>query len=202
MKYPKILCFFSLFILTGMGIMGFYPKNVIAEEAEWAGSFEAFKPADDPKYHQRNTGGIQWCLFQEQPNEDTKTGKPGLTDIYWIQGEKGWVNRLKDAEGQSRLNYQNPANLADEKYHTPCPLCEKLTYFWLDIGHIDNDTVKFIKADYSGWKKEDGICRRCFECYAVRSGKWYDGNMATTTDLYTIGYNKSKHVLEYFEQVK
>ena len=90
--------------------------------------------------------------------------------------------------------------LAESKYHSPCPLCENPTYFWLDSGLIDGDTEKHIKADYSGWSKGDGVCRRCFECYAVRSGKWYDGNLASTTDEYVIGYNKSAGVQDYFSK--
>ena len=201
MIYPRMLFVFSMLVFMGIGVTGFCPINVNAEE-EWTESFEAFKPADDTKYHQRNTGGIQWGLFQEQPNEDTKTGKPNHTDIYWIQGEKGWLNRITEAEGQSRLKYLSPANVEEGKYHSPCPLCENPTYFWLDNGLIDNETVGHIKADYPGWRKGDGVCRRCFECYAVRSGKWYDGNMASTTDQYVIGYNKSESIQAYFRNVK
>jgi hypothetical protein len=200
MKYPRMLCFLSIFVFMGMGITGFCPINADADEL--AKSFEAFKPADDPGYHQRHTGGIHWDLFQEQPNEDTKTGSPDLTDIYWIQGEKGWLNRIMEAEGQSRLKYLSPANVEEEKYQSACPLCEKPTYFWLNSGLIDNETEKHIKADYPGWSKENGVCRRCFECYTVRSGKWYDGNLASTTDEYVIGYDKSKQVLDYFSHVK
>ncbi len=201
MKYPRILCLLSIFVFMGMGVTGFCPINVNAEE-EWAESFEAFKPADDPKYHQRNTGGIQWSLFQEQPNEDTKTGTPASTAIYWIQGEKGWLNRIMEAKGQSRLKYLSPANVEEGKYQSPCPLCEDPTYFWLDSSIIDNETVEHIKADYPGWSKGDGVCRRCFECYSVRSGKFYDGNVASTTDQYVIGYNKSTRVQDYFSNVK
>ena len=201
MRYPRILCFLSIYVFMGMGVTGFCPINVNAEE-EWTESFEAFKPADDPKFHQRNTGGIQWGLFQEQPNEDTKTSTPDLTDIYWIQGEKGWLNRIMDVEGQSRLSYMAPANVAESKYQSPCPLCEKPTYFWLNSGLIDGDTENYIKADYPGWNKEDGVCRRCFECYSVRSGKWYDGNLASSTDQYVIGYNKSEWIQDYFRNVK
>ncbi len=195
MKYPRMLCFFSIFVFMGMSVTGLYPINVGAEE-EWTASFEAFKPADDPKFHQRHTGGIHWDLFQEQPNEETKTG------IYWIQGEKGWLNRIMEVEGQSRLKYLSPENVEEGKYQSPCPLCEDPTYFWLDSGLIDNDTVSHIKADYPGWVKGDGVCRRCFECYAIRAGKWYDGNLASTTDEYVIGYNKSKYVQDYFRNVK
>ena len=201
MRYPRILCFLSIFVFMGMGVTVFCPINVNAEE-EWAESFEAFKPADDPKYHQRNTGGIQWGLFQEQPNEDTKTSTPDLTDIYWIQGEKGWLNRIMDVEGQSRLSYMAPANVAESKYQSSCPLCEKPTYFWLNSGLIDGDTESQIKADYPGWSKGDGVCRNCFECYSVRSGKFYDGNVASTTDQYVIGYNKSEWIQDYFRNVK
>lgn len=201
MKYPGILLIFSIFFIVGMGNMGLYQKNVIADE-EWTASFEAFKPAEDTKYHQRNTGGVKWYLFHDQPNDDVKNSKPRYTDIYWIEGEKAWVNRIKDVGGKSELSYLDPADLPDEKYHSPCPLCENPTYFWLDAGFIDGETVKFIKTDFPGWKKEDGVCRNCFECYAVRSGQWYDGEMATTTDIYTIGFNKRKWVLEYFEQVR
>ena len=201
MKYPKLLCVFSMFFFVGISVTGLNSTNVIAEE-EWTTSFEAFKPTDDPKYHQMNTGGIQWGLFQEQPNEDTKSGKPNFTDIYWIQGEKGWVNRIKQAEGQSRLKYLTPANVQESKYHGPCPLCAKPTYFWLDNSHIDGDTEKLIKADYSSWNKGDGVCRYCFESYAIKSGKWYDGNLASTTDEYVIGYNKSASVQEYLNNVK
>ncbi len=184
MRNSKILLLFCTIIIF-VGVVTAASIHTATAEEEWTKSFEAFKPTDDPKYHQRNTGGINWGLYQEQTNE-----------------EKSWISRLKEAEGQSRLNYLSPANLDEGKYQSPCPLCEGPTYFWLDSGHIDGETVKFIKADYPSWKKEDGICRNCFECYAVRSGKWYDGNLATTTDIYTIGYNKSKRVLGYFEQVK
>ena len=118
MKYPRLLCVFSMFFFVGISVTVLNSANVKAGE-EWTASFEAFKPTDDPKYHQRNTGGIQWGLFQEQPNADTKSGKPNFTDIYWIQGEKGWVNRIKQAEGQSRLKYQKPANVSEQKYHSP-----------------------------------------------------------------------------------
>lgn len=201
MKYPRLLCVISIFFFVGISVTGLNSTNVIAEE-EWTASFEAFKPTNDPKYHQMNTGGVQWGLFQEQPNEDTKSGKPNFTDIYWIQGEKGWVNRIKQAEGQSRLKYLTPANVEESKYHSPCPLCGKPTYFWLDDSYIDNDTAGRIKADYSNWSKGDGVCRNCFECYAVRSGKWYDGNLASTTDQYVIGYDKSAGVRDYFNNVK
>lgn len=201
MKYPRLLCVFSMFFFVGISVTGLNSTNVIAEE-EWTASFEAFKPTNDPKYHQMNTGGVQWGLFQEQPNEDTKSGKPNFTDIYWIQGEKGWVNRIKQAEGQSRLKYLTPANVEESKYHSPCPLCGKPTYFWLDDSYIDNDTAGRIKADYSNWSKGDGVCRNCFECYAVRSGKWYNGNLASTTDQYVIGYDKSAGVRDYFNNVK
>lgn len=201
MKYPRLLCVISIFIFVGISVTGLNSTNVIAEE-EWTASFEAFKPTDDPKYHQMNTGGVQWGLFQEQPNEDTKSGTPDLTDIYWIQGEKGWVNRIKQAEGQSRLKYLTPANVEESKYQSPCPLCEKPTYFWLDDSYIDDDTAGRIKADYSNWSKRDGVCRNCFECYAVRSGKWYNGNLASTTDQYVIGYDKSAGVRDYFNNVK
>ncbi len=200
MRDSKILFLFCAIIFVGIAVIANI-NTVTAEEEEWTESFEAFKPAEDAKYHQRNTGGIKWGLFHDQPNEDTK-GKPDITDFYWIEGEKSWVNRIEEAEGQSRLGYQKPANLSEDKYHAPCSLCNRPTYFWLDSGFIDDDTVKFINVDYPNWKKDDGVCRRCFECYALRSGKWYDGSMATTTDLYTIGYNKSKGVLDYFELIK
>ncbi len=201
MRYPRLLCVFSMIFFVGISVTGLNSTNVIAEE-EWTASFEAFKPADDPKYHQRNTGGVQWGLFQEQPNKDTKSGKPNHTDIYWIQGEKGWVNRIKQAEGQSRLKYQKPANVSEQKYQSSCSLCEQPTYFWLDDSYIDDDTAGRIKADYSSWNKGDGVCRRCFESYAVKSGKWYEGNLASTTDEYVIGYNKSARVQDYFNNVK
>lgn len=201
MKYPRLLCVFSIFFFVGISVTGLNSTNVIAEE-EWTASFEAFKPTDDPRYHQMNTGGVQWGLFQEQPNEDTKSGKPNFTDIYWIQGEKGWVNRIKQAEGQSRLKYLTPANVEESKYQSPCPLCGKPTYFWLDDSYIDDDTAGRIKADYSSWSKGNGVCRNCFECYAVRSGKWYNGNLASTTDQYVIGYDKSAGVRDYFNNVK
>lgn len=201
MEYPRLLCVFSMFFFVGISVTGLNSTNVIAEE-EWTASFEAFKPADDPGYHQRHTGGIHWDLFQEEPAAETKTDKPNYSDIYWIQGEKGWVNRIKQAEGQSRLKYLTPANVQESKYHSPCPLCGDPTYFWLDSSLIDSDTEKLIKADYSGWSKGDGVCRNCFGCYAIRSGKWYDSNVASTTDQYVIGYNKSARVQDYLNNVK
>ncbi len=200
MRNSKLLFLFCAVMFMGV-ITVANSQSVVAEEEEWTESFEAFKPAEDAKYHQRNTGGVDWMLFHDQPNEDTK-GKPGFTDFYWIEGEKSWINRIEAVEGQCSLSYQKPANLADENYHAPCSLCNKPTYFWLDSGLIDAETATLINADYPDWKKDDGVCRRCNECYALRAGKWYDGNMATTTDLYTIGFNKSSGVLDYFKLVK
>ena len=198
MKYPRLLCVFSMFFLVGISVTALNSTNVIAEE-EWTASFEAFKPADDPRYHQRNTGNIEWHLFHDAPD----SGKPNYTDIYWIEGEKGWVNRIKQAEGQSRVKCLTPANVAESKYHSPCPLCEKPTYFWLDNSHINDDTVGRIKADYSSWSKGDGVCRNCYECYEVRTGKYFDGKpVASSTDEYVIGYNKSPGILDYFSNVK
>ena len=105
MRYPRLLCVFSMFFFVGISVTVLNSANVKAGE-EWTASFEAFKPMDDPKYHQTNTGGVQWGLFEEEPAAETKSGKPNYTDIYWIQGEKGWVNRIKQVEGQSRLKYQ------------------------------------------------------------------------------------------------
>ena len=201
MKYPKLLCVLSIFFFVGIGVTGLNSTNVVAEE-EWTASFEAFKPADDPQYHQRHTGGIHWDLFQEQPNEDTKSGKPLYSDVYWIQGEKSWFNRIKQAEGQSRVKHLTPANGEDSKYQKPCSLCNKPTYFWLDSKSIDDATTGCIKADYSSWSEGDGACRRCVECYSVRAGKFYDGNLASSTDEYVIGYNKSANILDYFSKVK
>ncbi|ODS34599.1 MAG: hypothetical protein SCARUB_00179 [Candidatus Scalindua rubra] len=198
MKYPKFIGIIAVFIFVGMNAVGICSKSVVAEE--WSGGFEAFKPADDTKYHMRNTGSINWGLYQEQSSEKSE---PLITELYWVEhGGKGWLNRLKEAEGQSRVKYLTPANLDEGKYQSPCPLCGKPTYFWLDSGHIDSDTVKHINADYPDWEKADGVCRNCFECYAVRSGKWYDGNLASTTDQYVFGYKKSRQALDYFSNVK
>jgi len=184
MRNSKKLLLYCTVIFVG--IVTVSTIRTVSAEEEWTKSFEAFKPADDPKFHQRNTGVVNWGLYHEQSNE----------------GKKSWINRIKDAEGQSRLSYQKPANLADEKYQAPCPLCKQPTYFWLDSGHVDAETVRLIKLDYPKWKKDCGVCRFCFEGYAIKSGTWYDGNLASTTDIYTIGFNKSDRVLEYFKHVK
>lgn len=198
MKNTKVIGIITVFILVGMNAVGICSKSVAAEE--WSGGFEAFKPSDDPKYHQRNTGDVNWGLYQEQSSEKSK---PSITELYWVgHGGKGWLNRLKKAESQSRVKYLTPASLDEGKYQSPCPLCEQPTYFWLSSGQIDGDTVKLINADYPDWEKADGVCRNCFECYAVRSGKWYDGNLASTTDQYVFGYKKSRQALDYFSNVK
>jgi len=200
MKYPKYIGLLIAIAFVGMSFAGFCSRSYAAEE--WKGGFEAFKPATDAKYHQRNTGNIPWNSFEEKPAEETKTGKPKLVDSYWIEGEKGWVNRIREAEGRSRLKYQTPANLSPEKYHSPCPLCGFVTYFWLDNGAMDSATVKLIQADYPSWNQADGVCQNCFVDYEVRSGAWYEGNVASTTDEYVLGYNKSKDIQDYFKNVK
>ncbi|GJQ58160.1 MAG: hypothetical protein D8M57_07615 [Candidatus Scalindua sp. AMX11] len=200
MKHPKHVGLFIALAFLGISIVGFCSRSYAAEE--WEPGFEAFKPWNDPGYHQRNTGNIDWNSFEELPAEETKHGAPKHTDIYWIEGEKGWINRMREAEGRSRLKYQTPANLSADKYHSACPLCGFATYFWLDNGDMDSETIKTIQADYPSWKQADGACRYCFETYAVRSGAWYDGKLASSTDEYVIGYNKSKGVQDYFKQVK
>ena len=54
MRYPRLLCVFSMFFFVGISVTVLNSANVKAGE-EWTASFEAFKPTDDPKYHQ----GIQ-----------------------------------------------------------------------------------------------------------------------------------------------
>ena len=46
MKYPRLLCVFSMVFFVGISVTGLNSTNVIAEE-EWTASFEAFKPTDD-----------------------------------------------------------------------------------------------------------------------------------------------------------
>ncbi len=200
MRYPKHIGLFIAFAFVAICFAGVCSRNSVAEE--WKGGFEAFKPATDAKYHQRNTGNIHWNSFEELPADEAKNGTPKHSDIYWIEGEKGWVNRIQEAEGQSRLHHRTPANLSADKYHSPCPLCDFPTYFWLDNGAMDSDTIGLIQADFPSWTQTDGVCRNCFENYTVRSGAWYDGSLATTTDEYVIGYMKSRDIQDYFKHVK
>ncbi len=201
MKYPKILCVLSIFIFMGIGVTG--TKHVVAEE-EWTASFEAFKSTNEPDYHQRRNGIIEWHLFHDAPAAETKTDKPNYTDIYWVGDNKGWQQRIMDVEGTSRLSHLTPADLPDSKYHSPCPLCSDPTYFWMNTGDLDdNDVQARIKGDYPGWTKADGVCRNCFECYEIRTGKYFDGKpVASSTDEYVIGYNKSANIQDYFANVK
>ena len=185
MKYPRILCILSIFAFMGIGFTGI--KLVGAEE--WSASFEAFKSTDDPTYHQRHNGNIEWHLFQDtsESNHDC---------------DKSWRQRIEDAEGTSRLSHLTPATNAESKEHSPCPLCGQPTYFWI-TGGIDSDTEGFIKSDYPGWSKTDGACRNCFECYELRTGKYFGGShAASTTDEYVIGYMKSPSIRDYFRNVK
>ncbi|MCR4288917.1 MAG: hypothetical protein NUV86_01465 [Candidatus Scalindua sp.] len=198
MRYPRILCILSIFAFMGIGVTGI--NHVGAEE--WVASFEAFKSTDDPAYHQRHNGNIDWELFHDAPAAETKTDKPKNTDIYWIESDAEWYQRNMDAEGASALRHFTPANVADSKYHSPCPLCGDLTYFWLKTGDMDSDTEKHIKGDYPGWKKADGVCLNCFGCYQLRAGKFFEGNAASTTDKYVIGYMKSPQIQDYFTNVK
>ncbi|MCP5004129.1 MAG: hypothetical protein GY941_09340 [Planctomycetes bacterium] len=200
MKYTSYCSIVLAIAFAGLCSFGFSSRNSVAEE--WKGGYEAFKPSTDAGYHQRNTGNVHWNSFEELPADETKSGTPKHSDIYWIEGEKGWIKRIQEAEGQSRLKWQMPANVSAGKYHTDCSLCGMPTYFWLDDGAMDRRTIKLIQADYPGWTKADGACRNCFESYTVRSGAWYDGNVASTTDEYVIGYNKSKRVQDYFKNVK
>lgn len=200
MKRSKYMSLIVGFIFVGVGAIAFCSGDSVADE--WKGGFEAFKPATDAKYHQRNTGNIHWNSFEELPADETKNSAPNLTDIYWIEGEKGWVNRIQEVEKRSRLAYQEPANLSADKYHSPCPICGFGTYYWLDNGFMDSKTVKAIQADYPSWTPGDGVCQNCFENYTVTAGTWYDGKVASTTDEYVIGYNKSKRVQDYFKNVK
>ena len=200
MKKSKHIGLFVAIAFVGMIFAGFCSGNSLAEE--WKPGFEAFKPATDAKYHQRNTGNIHWNSFEELPAEETKKNTPKLSDIYWIEGEKGWVNRIRDVEGHSRVKYQTPANLSAEKYHSPCPVCGFPTYFWLDNGAMDSATVKLIQVDYPSWNQADGVCQTCFDAYKMWDGTWYDGNVASTTDEYVIGYNKSKNIQDYLKNIK
>ena len=201
MKYPKILCVLSIFIFMGIGVTG--TKHVVAEE-EWTASFEAFKSTSEPDYHQRRNGNVEWHLFHDMPAPETKTGKPDYTDIYWIEGDGAWHQRIMDVEDTSGHHHLTPADLPDSKYHSPCPLCGDATYFWLNTGDMDDSDVQaHIKGDFPGWTKADGVCRNCFECYEVRTGKYFDGKpVASTTDEYVIGYMKSANIRDYFANVK
>ncbi len=193
MKYPRILCILSIFAFMGIGAIGINHVE--------AGSFEAFKATDDPTYHQRHNGNIEWHLFHD--SAESKADQPNHTDIYWIEGDHSWHKRITDVKDTSGHHHLIPADVADSKYHSPCPLCEDATYFWLSDSDLDSDTVSYIKNDYPGWSKEDGVCRNCFECYEVRSGKYFDGSpVASTTDEYVIGYMKSPNILNYFKNVK
>ncbi len=196
MKYPRILCILSVFVVMGIGVTGI--KHVGAEE--WTESFEAFKSTDDPTYHQRHNGNIEWHLFHD--SAEPKGDKPEHTDIYWIEGDHSWQKRIMDVKDTSAHHHLIPANVEDSKYHSPCPLCEYPTYFWLSDSDLDSDAITHIKGDFPDWDKADGICRNCFECYQVRAGKFYEGSAATTTDEYVIGYNKSPAILDYFRNVK
>ncbi len=196
MKYPRILCVFSIFVFMGIGIIGI--QHVDAEE--WTASFEAFKATDDPTYHQRHNGNIEWHLFHDA--SEPKDGKPNYTDIYWIEGDNAWQNRIKKVERTSRLSHLTPANVEESKHHSPCPLCEFPTYFWVKTSIIDSDTETHIKGDFNDWEKADGVCRYCFECYQLRAGKFYEGSAASTTDEYVIGYMKSPSIRGYFKNVK
>jgi len=186
MKYPRILCILSIFAFMGIGVTGI--KHAGADE--WIASFEAFKSTDDPTYHQRHDGNIEWHLFQDssESNKDK---------------DAAWYKRIMDAESTSQLKYLTPAKVAESKYHSPCPLCEYLTYFWLSVDDLDSDVVGYIKGDFPGWDKADGVCRNCYECYELRTGKYFGGSLAaSTTDEYVIGYNKSPGVRDYFRNVK
>ncbi len=197
MKYPRILCILSIFAFMGISFSGI--ENVGAEE--WVASFEAFKSTDDPTYHQRHNGNIEWHLFHD--SAEPKGDKPNNSDIYWIEGDNSWQKRITDVKDTSGHHHLIPANVADSKYHSPCPLCGDVTYFWLSDSDLDSDTVSCIKYDYPGWNKEDGVCRNCFECYEVRTGKYFDGSsVASTTDEYVIGYMKSPNIIDYFKNVK
>jgi hypothetical protein len=190
MKYPRILCILSVFAFMGIGVTGI--KHVGAEE--WTASFEAFKATDDPSYHQRHNGIIEWHLFHDTSESNGAAGS---------NGNAGWNKGIKDAESTSQLKHLTPANVADSKYQSPCPLCGDTTYFWLSAGDLDSDTEKHIKGDFPGWETADGVCRNCYECYEVRTGKYFGGSLAaSTTDEYVIGYNKSPGILDYFRNVK
>lgn len=196
MKYSKILCIFSIFVFMGIGVEGI--RHAGAEE--WAPSYEAFTSTNDQGYHQRHNGVIDWHLFHDTHPQET-TGHPRYTDVYWIEADE-WQKRILVVEETSRLGHLTPAKVADSKYQSPCPLCGFSTYFWLNTGDMDNDTEAHVKGDFPSWKKEEGICRNCFECYQLRAGKFYDSKAASTTDEYVIGYNKSARVQDYFANVK
>lgn len=193
MKYPRILCILSIFAFMGIGSIGI--NNVEA------GSFEAFKSTDDPTYHQRHNGNVEWHLFHD--SAEPKGDKPSHTDIYWIEGDHSWQKRITDVKDTSGHHHLIPADVADSKYHSQCPLCGDATYFWLSDSDFDSDTESFLKNDFPDWSRADGVCRNCYECYEVRSGKYFDGKpVLSTTDEYVIGYMKSPNILNYFKNVK
>ena len=61
MKHSKHVGLFIAIAFVGMSFVGFCSRSCSAEE--WKGGFEAFKPATDAKYHQRNTGNIPVEFF-------------------------------------------------------------------------------------------------------------------------------------------
>ena len=52
-----------------------------------AGSFEAFKSTDDPTYHQRHNGNIEWHLFHDTSESNGAAGSNG--NAGWNKGEIG-----------------------------------------------------------------------------------------------------------------
>ena len=120
-----------------------------------------------------------------------------------MEGDDAWHKRIMDVEGTSALSHLTPAKVAESKYHSPCPLCGDLTYFWMNTGDLDdNDVQAHINGDFPGWTKADGVCRNCFECYQLRAGKFFEGSAASSTDEYVIGYMKSPAIQDYFANIK
>lgn len=56
---------------------------------------------------------------------------------------------------------------------SPCPLCKFPTFNWIDTSSLDEQIIRLIKADFSDWQVDDGICDRCTECYTVKAGLWF-----------------------------
>ena len=133
MKYPRILCILSIFmplwVLVLPGLSMWVQRS----------GLQALRRLSLPMILHTIRGivvilsGICFMIHLNQM---------GLQDQ---MGHAGWNQGIKDAESTSELKHLTPANVADSKYQSPCPLCGDPTYFWLSAGDLDSDTEKLHK---------------------------------------------------------
>ncbi|MDE2484041.1 MAG: hypothetical protein KGL32_02150 [candidate division NC10 bacterium] len=56
---------------------------------------------------------------------------------------------------------------------SPCPLCRFPSYHFVEHRSLlDSTLTAAIQQDFPDWTSDKGLCARCLEAYALRTGRW------------------------------